>query len=130
MDRKKHPGRLLRCTELSVADVYFAHERGTYLSLYALTLVGSNFFTPVCQRPTIFLAAAFTFMFFFMEETNYDRKSVGVVEGSPVEIQTPLSDPEKQGTVATTPLNTGYHTKTFWLKDKPRQQLMHMHIKQ
>jgi MFS family permease len=33
--------------ELSVADVYFVHERGTYLSLYILTLIGSNFLAPV-----------------------------------------------------------------------------------
>jgi hypothetical protein len=27
----------------SVTDVYFAHQRGTYMALYAFTLVGSNF---------------------------------------------------------------------------------------
>ena len=33
--------------ELSVTDVYFSHERGTYLAVYALALVGSNYFAPV-----------------------------------------------------------------------------------
>lgn len=33
--------------EISVADVYFQHERGTYIAVYALLLAGSNFLAPV-----------------------------------------------------------------------------------
>ena len=33
--------------EASVADVFFAHERGTYMGVYAFALVGSNFFAPI-----------------------------------------------------------------------------------
>jgi MFS family permease len=33
--------------EISVTDVYFSHERGTYIALYALMLAGSNFFAPI-----------------------------------------------------------------------------------
>ncbi|KAF5556092.1 transporter HOL1 [Fusarium napiforme] len=33
--------------EISVSDVYFAHERGTYIAYYALFLGGSNFVAPV-----------------------------------------------------------------------------------
>ncbi|KAF5548556.1 transporter HOL1 [Fusarium phyllophilum] len=33
--------------EISVSDVYFAHERGTYVAYYALFLGGSNFVAPV-----------------------------------------------------------------------------------
>lgn len=79
--------------ELSVTDVYFAHQRGTYMALYALTLVGSNYIAPVIcgwinvgqgyrwvfYWPTIFCAVAFIFMLIFMEETNYDRTSVKAV---------------------------------------------------
>jgi MFS family permease len=32
--------------ELSVTDVYFAHQRGAYMALYAFALVGSNFPAP------------------------------------------------------------------------------------
>ena len=64
------------------------------MALYAFMLAGSNYFAPVIcgfindyqgwrwvfYWPTIFLAFAFVFLFFFMEETNYDRKTVGVIE--------------------------------------------------
>jgi hypothetical protein len=33
--------------EISVSDVFFAHERGTYMGVYAFVLAGSNFFAPV-----------------------------------------------------------------------------------
>ncbi|KAK5712154.1 hypothetical protein LTR17_018109 [Elasticomyces elasticus] len=79
--------------EISVADIFFAHERGTYMGVYAFALAGSNFFAPVIcgfineyagyrwvfYVPSILLGAAFLFLFFFMEETNYDRSTVGVV---------------------------------------------------
>lgn len=82
--------------ELSVADVFFTHERATYMGVYAFVLAGSNFFAPIIcgyiaqyqgwrwvfYYPTIFCAAAFVFLFFFLEETNYDRRTVGVVEMS------------------------------------------------
>jgi MFS family permease len=81
--------------EISVADVFFAHERGTYMAVYSFMLAGSNFFAPIIcgfindrmgyrwvfYFPAIFCAGSFLFLFLFMEETNYDRKSVGVVEG-------------------------------------------------
>jgi len=33
--------------EICIPDVFFAHERGTYLGLYMFTLAGSNFFAPM-----------------------------------------------------------------------------------
>lgn len=33
--------------EISVTDIYFQHERGTYIGVYALLLAGSNFFAPI-----------------------------------------------------------------------------------
>ncbi|KAM0396974.1 hypothetical protein ACHAQC_004501 [Fusarium culmorum] len=73
--------------EMSVTDIYFTHQRGTYIGIYALALAGSNYFAPVisgfiaeCQGwqwvfywPAIFLSAVFVFLFLFMEETNYIR---------------------------------------------------------
>lgn len=77
--------------EVVVADLYFAHERGRYMALYALVLIGSNFFAPVIcgfindgagwewvfYYPAIFCAMALVFAFCFQEETNFDRPTAG-----------------------------------------------------
>ncbi|KAJ9234030.1 hypothetical protein DTO207G8_4075 [Paecilomyces variotii] len=97
--------------EVSVTDVYFTHERGTYMGLYALFLAGSNYFAPVIcgfiaeyqgwqwvfYWPSIFIAFAVVFLFFFMEETNYVRTSTRVVDNSERDQPSPRSeeDPEK-----------------------------------
>ncbi|KAF7864550.1 hypothetical protein EAF04_006682 [Stromatinia cepivora] len=73
--------------EVSITDIYFTHERGAYMGLYAFMLVGSNFLAPILAGfindgqgwrwvmywCAIFLAIGFVFCFFLMEETNYDR---------------------------------------------------------
>lgn len=73
--------------EISITDVYFTHERGTYMGIYALTLAGSNYFAPIISGfiaegqgwqwvfywPAIFNAATLIFLFFCLEETNYIR---------------------------------------------------------
>lgn len=33
--------------EISVTDVYFTHQRGTYMGIYAFMLAGSNYFAPI-----------------------------------------------------------------------------------
>lgn len=33
--------------EISITDIYFQHERGTYMGLYAFMLAGSNFLAPI-----------------------------------------------------------------------------------
>ncbi|EMR61370.1 putative mfs transporter protein [Eutypa lata UCREL1] len=79
--------------ETTIADLFFAHERATYMGWYAWALAGSNFFAPIIcgfindamgykwvfYFPAIFCAVTWVFLFFFMEETNYDRATVGVV---------------------------------------------------
>ncbi|KAM3559150.1 hypothetical protein MY1884_003609 [Beauveria asiatica] len=79
--------------ETSITDIYFAHERGTYMGWYAFMLAGSNYLAPVLcgfisdglgfRWPFyimgIFSAASFLFLFLFMEETNYARGSAGIV---------------------------------------------------
>ncbi|KAF4339530.1 major facilitator superfamily transporter [Fusarium beomiforme] len=74
--------------EVSVTDVYFTHERGTYMALYALCLAGGTYIAPlicgfiaeyqgwqwVFYWPSIFLSFSAVFLFFFMEETNYARQ--------------------------------------------------------
>ncbi|KAF5231756.1 hypothetical protein FANTH_13278 [Fusarium anthophilum] len=78
--------------EISVSDVYFAHERGTYIAYYALFLGGANFLAPVISGfitdgqgwqwvlhwCAIFNAAAFVICLFLMEETKYNRKATAL----------------------------------------------------
>ncbi|ETN43749.1 uncharacterized protein HMPREF1541_02908 [Cyphellophora europaea CBS 101466] len=107
--------------EISVTDVYFTHQRGTYMGIYSFTLAGSNYFTPVIcgfiadrqgwrwvfYWPAIFCAFLFVFLFFFMEETNYNRKTTGIV--TETESPPPESlegDQEKKLTKASTTLST------------------------
>ncbi|OTB04100.1 hypothetical protein M426DRAFT_321196 [Hypoxylon sp. CI-4A] len=141
--------------ETSVADLFFAHERGTYMGWYAFTLVGSNFFAPVISGfindgvgyrwvfffQGIFCAATWVFLFFFMEETNYDRQTVGVVAAPSDGVLEGKADPEKGKEVMEDPSDTSVKripspedrptttTKTFWQKmailDKPRPFMMH-----
>lgn len=103
--------------ELTAAQ-YFTHQRGTYMGIYALTLAGSNYFAPVIcgfiaeyqgwqwvfYWPAIFCAFVFVFLFLFMEETNYTRKTSGIVaeiESSPPESVTDV-DTEKNPAVPQT----------------------------
>ncbi|MCJ1371051.1 hypothetical protein MMC20_002266 [Loxospora ochrophaea] len=73
--------------EISMTDVYFTHERGSKIALYAFFLAGSNFLAPILAGfinegqgwkwvlywCAIFCAIGFVFLFFFLEETNYRR---------------------------------------------------------
>ncbi|KAK4937831.1 hypothetical protein LTR10_021634 [Elasticomyces elasticus] len=102
--------------EISVTDIYFTHQRGTWMGMYAFTLAGSNYFTPVLcgfiaeyqgwrwvfYWPAIFLAFVFVFLFLFMEETNYVRATAGIVEDtdSPPPESTVGTDAEKNPTLA------------------------------
>lgn len=127
------------------------------MGLYALCLGSSSYLAPIMcgfindgqgyqwvfYWFSIFLAIAFFFLFFFMEETNYDRATVGVVEDTTA-AETPsnkLVDDEKAvGTVqppaSTTESATGsnYSHKTFWqkisLRDAPRPNRFFHRMKQ
>ncbi|TPX12997.1 uncharacterized protein E0L32_006642 [Thyridium curvatum] len=73
--------------EVSVPDLFFAHERGHYMAVYAFVLFGSNFLAPffagfindgagwhwVMYFGALVLAVAAIIMFFFMEDTIYFR---------------------------------------------------------
>lgn len=86
---------------------YFTHERGTYMGIYALALAGSNYFAPVIcgfiaeyqgwrwvfYWPAIFLTAVFSFLFLFMEETNYHRvHSERVSHTGPITTETSIDE--------------------------------------
>ncbi|KAG4430758.1 hypothetical protein IFR05_013759 [Cadophora sp. M221] len=139
--------------EISVADLYFTHERGKYMGLYALFLLSSNILAPIFSGfiydgmgwkwvlywPAIGCGFGFIILFFFMEETNYDRKTIGIVESTDSSANSTkgsANDTEKGSGVpepTTTSVETGgaYHKKTFTQKmsllDKPRpNQLLTM----
>jgi len=75
--------------EVTIFDLYFAHNRGTYMALYMFMLFGSNFLAPLVagwfndaygwrwtmHLGSIVCAACFVVMFFFMEETIYFRRN-------------------------------------------------------
>ncbi|KAF7563531.1 hypothetical protein G7046_g570 [Stylonectria norvegica] len=136
--------------EISVTDVYFTHERGTYMGIYAFTLAGSNYFAPVIcgfiaehqgwrwvfYWPAIFLAVVFVVLFFFMEETNYNRVSVGAaIEPSSSSTETKSHLDEKTptdiaephlaeiGEVHTTP-KTFAQKLSIW-QPSPGQNMLH-----
>ncbi|KAI6084308.1 putative MFS transporter [Hypoxylon rubiginosum] len=137
--------------ETSVADLFFAHERATYMGWYAFALAGSNYVAPVISGfindgvgygwvfyfQAIFCAATWIFLFLFMEETNYDRRTVGIVaestsdgviETSPdADKKDVSSDPAARSPSPERPSTAP--TKTFWQKmsimDTPRPFMMH-----
>ncbi|KAF5962708.1 transporter protein HOL1 [Fusarium bulbicola] len=99
--------------EISVSDVCFAHERGTYIAYYALFLGGANFLAPVISGfitdgqgwqwvlhwCAIFNAAAFVICLFLMEETKYNRKATALRLNDAVNINKPTestSDNKKE----------------------------------
>ncbi|VVT49753.1 uncharacterized protein SAPINGB_P002426 [Magnusiomyces paraingens] len=110
--------------EASVADVWFEHDRGRWMSLYAVSLLVSNFLAPliagfilegqgwpwVIYWCSIFGAVSFVFLFFFMEETNYSRKTIAaddvIADSSESIEEDSLSEPspknEKMNHVTTT----------------------------
>lgn len=88
-------------TEVTVFDLFFAHNRGTFMGLYVSILFFSNFLAPLVAgwfndafgwRWTMHFGAmvcavSFVIMFFFMEETIYFRQSS--IEGQQEDIGGP-----------------------------------------
>ena len=113
--------------EMSIPDLFFAHERGTYMSAYVFTLFGSNFIAPLIAgwlddaigwRWTMFFGAfvaagAFVILFFGMEETMYIRSAIEGLEpdtaGSSEPIQT-VSDKQEKHETSSTPSPAGSPT--------------------
>ncbi|PVH72653.1 MFS general substrate transporter [Cadophora sp. DSE1049] len=132
--------------EISITDIYFTHERGSYMGLYALMLAGSSFLAPVLAGfindgqgwhwvmywCAIFLGVGFVFCFLFMEETNYDRAPLESIStpsdtpgtNTPQEKQLSKSeDPERSSAVPISNLNVDpsppsleYRPKTYLQK--------------
>ncbi|BGP08170.1 hypothetical protein JCM10049v2_004016 [Rhodotorula toruloides] len=83
-------GPTFAATEVSIAQVFFAHERATPMGAYVATLYGAALIAPllgayiseglgykaVFYFAGIFCLGSFIFCFFFMEETNFYRKTM------------------------------------------------------
>ena len=143
--------------ELSVTDLYFLHERGRFMSLYAFVLVGSNFLAPVIfgfinvgqswqwvyYWAAIICAIALVMLFFFMEETNFDRHNSGtdsehhvarVLEQSGRPAGTCNEAEVSNSTTTSATLEQSYHRKRSYVQrlklvDKPRPFRMLSRIK-
>ncbi|KAL1297653.1 hypothetical protein AAFC00_006208 [Neodothiora populina] len=132
--------------EISMTDIWFAHERPLFLAVYGLTLAASGKLAPPFAafintgqdwRWTLWWCAigigiALVYCFFLMEETNYDRvlpRTVKVPESvETVDVEndavpeTPDSKTEKSGVkegVDTATVEMGqvvYPRKTYWQK--------------
>ncbi|CAI6093089.1 unnamed protein product [Clonostachys chloroleuca] len=102
--------------EVSVPDLFFAHERGNYMAFYAFMLFGSNFLAPlfagfindaagwhwVMYFAAILLAVCAVVIFLFMEETIYFRSTT---EGVDV-VQEKRDETEIQTIESRTPTKT------------------------
>lgn len=111
--------------EATISDLFFEHERATYMGIYAMSLFGSNYVAPLVagfinenSRNTavggwrwvifwsiIFCGLSFVFLFFFMEETNYERilRVKRGADGEPLAVMTSNGhgDDEKSAAVIT-----------------------------
>jgi MFS family permease len=109
--------------EVTVLDLYFAHNRGTYIGLYVFILFGSNFLAPLVAGwfndaygwrwtmhfGAIVCAVSFMFIFLFMEETIYFRENLneGVrVEQSRSQASVKVDDSEKGNLSSAAPSQT------------------------
>ncbi|KAH6887491.1 major facilitator superfamily protein [Thelonectria olida] len=80
--------------EVSIPDIFFAHERGSWMSLYVFVLFGSNFLAPLIAGffaqafgwrwtmhfGAMIAAVTFFILLFFMEDTIYFRKTLEGLE--------------------------------------------------
>ncbi|KAH7028154.1 major facilitator superfamily domain-containing protein [Microdochium trichocladiopsis] len=109
--------------EVTIFDLFFAHNRGTYMGLYVFVLFGSNFLAPLVAGwfndaygwrwtmhfGAIVCAVCFVIMFFFLEETIYFRERS--IEGQ-------AAPPQPLVPGASTTNNPGSETPTATAKDE------------
>ena len=133
--------------EISIADIWFTHQRGKYMAWYGWSLALCGKLAPMLSGfinvgqgwqwtlywCAIWNAMGFIYCFFLMEETNYDRKHdqlplQGVALASQASKQG--GDEEKTVTLDTTSSDLGESAEIQWprktyfqklsIKDKPR----------
>lgn len=130
--------------EVSIPDIFFAHERGTYMAIYATFIFGSNFLAPffagfindsagwswVMYFAALCLATSAVVTFFFMEETIYFRdtsESTILVEMDSKTDGSHIVDPNSQPSIATSPGRalSRYRLVTFLPgRPTPKQMLL------
>ncbi|CVK91874.1 hypothetical protein FPRO04_09124 [Fusarium proliferatum] len=135
--------------EISIADIWFTHQRGKYMAWYGWSLALCGKLAPMLSGfinvgqgwkwtlywCAIWNAMGFIYCFFLMEETNYDRKHdelppQRVAPVSQASTQEGDGDGEKTVTLDTTSSDLGESAEIQWprktylqklsIKDKPR----------
>ncbi|VUC30657.1 unnamed protein product [Clonostachys rosea] len=128
--------------ELSVPDIFFAHERGRYIALYTFILFGSNFLAPffagfiaegagwrwVMYFATIIMVVCSVILFFFSEETIFFRETIEGMEPTSGNVVSKLAetgdkgeDEHKQAPVIAAPARAPLpmrEKRNFWQKLK------------
>ncbi|KAG5358613.1 putative MFS-type transporter [Yarrowia sp. B02] len=138
--------------EVTISDVWFEHERGRWVGLYAFMLMFSNFIAPVVAAPiavgqswpwvlyweAIFCGVVAILLFFFFEETNYSRhaavETISDLTVSDSEREVISTDVEKKTFPEISSVENGqgnmiqYSKKTYIQKlrlfDKPRPMML------
>lgn len=140
--------------EVTISDVFFEHERGRWIGLYAFVLMFSNYIAPVVAGPIaqnqgwqwvlywggVFCGVASIVLFFLCEETNWNRGAdykpevvmtafggKGTVAGLAA-----LEEDKKSTDASNTSVANGsvisISQKTYWQKlsllDKPRPMML------
>ncbi|KAK0391796.1 hypothetical protein NLU13_1295 [Sarocladium strictum] len=132
--------------EISIADIWFTHERGKYMAWYGWSLALTGKLAPMLSGfinvgmgwqwtlywCAIWNALGFVYCFFLMEETNYDRKHDHIPPQQTDETQSPtqMGDGEKTVTADSASSDRGESAVVQWprktflkrlsIKDKPR----------
>ncbi|KAK6002560.1 hypothetical protein QM012_001310 [Aureobasidium pullulans] len=105
--------------EISMTDIWFAHERPLYIALYGVSLGASGKLAPVFSAfinsgmgwewtlwwCAIGIGIAFVFCLLLMEETNYDRRTTQSLSSSSQAIHEGAGELELCGTGKTTAKN-------------------------
>ncbi|OJI96746.1 hypothetical protein ASPVEDRAFT_36137 [Aspergillus versicolor CBS 583.65] len=104
--------------EVTIFDLFFAHERGAFTSVYTFVLFGSTFIAPLVagwfndaygwrwtmQFGAIFAAFCFVVLFLFLEETIYFRDSVEGENTSNLKPSGASDDEERRSPSSPTPV--------------------------
>lgn len=106
--------------EISVSDLFFAHERGNYMGIYTLLVFGSNALAPFLAGfvtksmgweaaiwfGTIILGVCLIINFFCLEETMYFRQTIEGIDEGAAEVVTKVDNlGEKEGKTETLATN-------------------------
>lgn len=119
--------------QICIPDVFFAHERGTYIGWYMLVLCGSNFIAPliagfmndaygwhwVQHWAALILALNFVLAFFFYEESMFTRAGMEAEKADDAVSDTnDLFTPNGPHPAEPTAQDTNLRKKTFLQKMK------------